>query len=131
MPNTTLNFNFCSTRVIFPRVIDGHGYLVEKSMLCFTWNRHIQLWPLQLINIKVHEVLNTQVYSETTKKLKIDQHEPPIKMVLGAPEGKAVPVTLFANLVMEYRINWEIYTSYAGAARMLLHINGKFTMKQT
>jgi hypothetical protein len=25
-------------------------------------------------------------------------------------------------------INWEIYTPYAGAAGMLLHINGKFTM---
>jgi len=55
----------------------------------------------------VHVVLNTKVYSETTEKLKINQHEPPIKMglILGAPEGKAVPVTLFANLVMEYRIN--------------------------
>jgi hypothetical protein len=45
-------------------------------------------------------VLNTKVYSETTKiKLKVDQHKPPIKMglILGAPEGKAVPVTLFAN----------------------------------
>jgi len=29
---------------------------------------------------------------------------------------------------LEYRINLEIYTSYAGAAGMLLHINGKFTM---
>jgi hypothetical protein len=29
---------------------------------------------------------------------------------------------------MEYRINWEIYTPYAGAAGMLLHMNGKFTM---
>jgi hypothetical protein len=28
---------------------------------------------------------------------------------------------------LEYRINWEIYTTYAGAAGMLLHINGKFT----
>jgi hypothetical protein len=26
------------------------------------------------------------------------------------------------------RINWEIYTSYAGAAGMLLYMNGKFTM---
>jgi hypothetical protein len=55
----------------------------------------------------MHVVLNTKVYPETPKKLKIDQYEPPIKMglILGAPEGKAVPVTLFANLVMEYRIN--------------------------
>jgi hypothetical protein len=29
---------------------------------------------------------------------------------------------------VEYRINWEIYTPYAGAAGMLLHINGMFTM---
>jgi hypothetical protein len=29
---------------------------------------------------------------------------------------------------MEYRIILEIYTPYAGAAGMLLHINGKFTM---
>ena len=29
---------------------------------------------------------------------------------------------------MEYCINLEIYTPYAGAAGMLLHINGKFTM---
>ena len=29
---------------------------------------------------------------------------------------------------MEYRINWEIYTSYSGAAGMLLRINRKFTM---
>ena len=29
---------------------------------------------------------------------------------------------------LEYRIIWEIYTPYAGDARMLLHINGKFTM---
>jgi hypothetical protein len=29
---------------------------------------------------------------------------------------------------LEYRINWEIYTPYAGAARMLLQINGNFTM---
>jgi hypothetical protein len=27
-----------------------------------------------------------------------------------------------------YRINLEIYTPYTGAAGMLLHINGKFTM---
>jgi hypothetical protein len=56
----------------------------------------------------MHVVLNTKVYSETTKiKLKVDQHEPPIKMglILGAPEGKTVPVILFANLVMEYHIN--------------------------
>jgi hypothetical protein len=29
---------------------------------------------------------------------------------------------------LKYRINWEIYTPYAGAAGMLLHINGKLTM---
>jgi hypothetical protein len=29
---------------------------------------------------------------------------------------------------LESRINWEIYTPYACAAGMLLHINGKFTM---
>jgi hypothetical protein len=29
---------------------------------------------------------------------------------------------------LEYRIIWEIYTPYAGAAGRLLHINGKFTM---
>ena len=28
----------------------------------------------------------------------------------------------------EYRINWEIYTPYAGAAVMLLFRNGKFTI---
>ena len=28
----------------------------------------------------------------------------------------------------EYRINCEIYTPYAGAAGMFLHINGKFSM---
>ena len=28
----------------------------------------------------------------------------------------------------EYRINWEIYTPYAGAAGMLLLRNGKFTI---
>jgi hypothetical protein len=47
--------------------------------------------------------INTEVYSETTQKLKIDRHEPPIKM--GLILGKAVPVTPFANLVMEYHIN--------------------------
>ena len=31
---------------------------------------------------------------------------------------------------LAYRINWEIYTPYAGAAGMLLHINGKFTMEK-
>jgi hypothetical protein len=31
---------------------------------------------------------------------------------------------------LEYRINWEIYTPYAGAAGLLLHINGKFTMEK-
>jgi hypothetical protein len=29
---------------------------------------------------------------------------------------------------MECRINQEIYTPYSGAAGVLLHINGKFTM---
>jgi hypothetical protein len=29
---------------------------------------------------------------------------------------------------LEYRINCEIYTPYAGAAGMFLHINGKFSM---
>jgi hypothetical protein len=29
---------------------------------------------------------------------------------------------------VEYRINCEIYTPYAGAAGIFLHINGKFTM---
>jgi hypothetical protein len=29
---------------------------------------------------------------------------------------------------LEYRINRDIYTPYAGAAGMLLYINGKFTM---
>ena len=28
----------------------------------------------------------------------------------------------------EYRINWKIYTPYAGAAGMLLLRNGKFTI---
>jgi len=31
---------------------------------------------------------------------------------------------------LEYRINWDIYTPYAGAVGMLLHINGKFTMRK-
>jgi hypothetical protein len=34
----------------------------------------------------------------------------------------------YLDLHLEYRINWEIYTPYAGAAGMLLHMNGKFTM---
>ena len=29
---------------------------------------------------------------------------------------------------LEYRMNWEIYIPYAGAAGMSLHINRKFTM---
>ena len=29
---------------------------------------------------------------------------------------------------LEYQINWEIYTSYEGAAGMVLHINGNITM---
>jgi hypothetical protein len=29
---------------------------------------------------------------------------------------------------MQYCINWEIYNSYAGATRMLLHTKGQFTM---
>ena len=29
---------------------------------------------------------------------------------------------------VEYRINFEIYTPYAGAVGIFLHINGKFTM---
>jgi hypothetical protein len=37
-----------------------------------------------------------------------------------------------SNIVqaLEYRINWEIYTPYADAAGILLHINGKFTMRK-
>jgi hypothetical protein len=31
---------------------------------------------------------------------------------------------------LEYRINCEIYTPYAGAAGMFLHINGKFSMRK-
>jgi hypothetical protein len=31
---------------------------------------------------------------------------------------------------LEYRINLEIYTPYAGAGEILLHINGKFTMRK-
>ena len=31
---------------------------------------------------------------------------------------------------LDYRINWEIYTPYTDAAGMLLHINGKFTMRK-
>ena len=31
---------------------------------------------------------------------------------------------------LEYRINWEIYNPYAGAAGILLHINGKFTIEK-
>jgi hypothetical protein len=31
---------------------------------------------------------------------------------------------------LEYRINWERYTPYAGAAGMLLDMNGKFTMRK-
>jgi len=30
---------------------------------------------------------------------------------------------------LEYRINLEIFTPYTGAGEMLLHINGKFTMR--
>ena len=36
----------------------------------------------------------------------------------------------YEPLSLEYRINWEIYTPYAGAAGILLHINGKFTMRK-
>jgi len=32
--------------------------------------------------------------------------------------------------VLEYRTNWEKYTPYAGAAIMLLHINGTLTMRK-
>jgi hypothetical protein len=40
-------------------------------------------------------------------------------------------VPLLADLepqALKYRINGEIYNPYAGAAEMLLHINGKFTV---
>jgi hypothetical protein len=40
----------------------------------------------------------------------------------GAPDGQASPPAL------DYRINWDILTPYAGDDLMLLHINGKFTM---
>jgi hypothetical protein len=34
----------------------------------------------------------------------------------------------FVPQALEYRINLEIYTPYAGAAGMLIHINRKFTI---
>jgi hypothetical protein len=36
--------------------------------------------------------------------------------------------SLWEPQALEYRNNWEIYTPYAGAAGVLLHMNGKFTM---
>ena len=36
----------------------------------------------------------------------------------------------YAPQALDYRINWEIYTPYAGAAVMVLHMNGKFTMRK-
>jgi hypothetical protein len=36
--------------------------------------------------------------------------------------------SLWDPQALEYRINWETYTPYAGAAGMLIHINGKVTM---
>jgi hypothetical protein len=41
--------------------------------------------------------------NSSNKKLNIDQQK--MGLTLGAPEGWTVPVTPFANLVMEYHIN--------------------------
>jgi hypothetical protein len=35
---------------------------------------------------------------------------------------------MFGDFALEYLINLEIYTPYAGASGMLLHKDGKFTM---
>ena len=37
---------------------------------------------------------------------------------------------LYIQVLLEYRINREIYTLYTGTAGMLLHICGKFTIEQ-
>jgi hypothetical protein len=38
--------------------------------------------------------------------------------------------SLWKSQALEYRINWEISTPYTSAARMLLRINGKSTMRK-
>jgi hypothetical protein len=78
----------------------GHGLLYPSSIYGF-W---LPLWYLQTILIK-----------------------PPLKQVMVATM-KHSKWWLQLNQAMKYRINWEIYTQYAGAAGLLLHINGKFTM---
>lgn len=54
----------------------------------------------------------------------------PHKETLGAVEPLLAATIYLGNrdTALEYRINWEIYTSYAGAAGMWLHTSGKFTM---
>jgi hypothetical protein len=67
---------------------------------CFIGETRLPIWKTQP---KVHVILNTNVYSETTHKLNIDQHEPLIKkmgLTSGAPKGKQF-LLIFANLVME------------------------------
>ena len=62
-------------------------------------------------------ILNTKVYSETTQKLKIDQHEPPHTLYV-LQMGRQFLILFFANLAIEttssgISINGEIYTPYA------------------
>jgi hypothetical protein len=69
-------------------------------------------------------ILNTKVYSETTQKLKIDQHEPPINN--GADLICAAIETTSSGISYQRR---DIH-SICMFARMLLYINGKFKVKQ-
>ena len=77
----------------------------NESTIVFTWKSE---------QTSQHETKNVKTYDLTTWTMRT-----PLTQVnktnLGAPEGY-------------YRINWEIYTPYAGSVGMLLHINEKITM---
>ena len=52
-------------------------------------------------------------------------------MKIGDKKSLKISATLYqVNPGKIHRINWEVYTLYAGAAGIMLRINGKFTMRK-
>jgi hypothetical protein len=98
----------------------------ERTGKCLRQVEHIRLHLWHIYSIAVNQVLVATVKfrSDDFNWTKRNSWFSSFLVSTNPPSRKFwyVPQTL------EYRINWEMYTPYAGAVVMLLHINGKFTM---
>ena len=130
--------------------IQNIAQICVKKSWRYQRNNHYPWIEEQTIQRPKRDKVQTMINKTLHRKLKIKQHEPTRKqgwthMLLKSKQFKIITInpgfswfvvsskplskkSWYEPHTLEYRISIEIYTP--GAAEMLLHKNGKFTMEK-